>query len=62
MDGLNTTIIIICVAIYFAISVVIGVYFKRRAEKGVGEFYVAGRSIPGMIVALGYYSTFLSTA
>ncbi|NHV60007.1 MAG: hypothetical protein HA492_01170 [Candidatus Verstraetearchaeota archaeon] len=62
MDGLNTTIIIICVAIYFAISVVVGVYFKRRAEKGVGEFYVAGRSIPGMIVALGYYSTFLSTA
>ncbi|MEM0232346.1 MAG: sodium/solute symporter [Candidatus Methanomethyliaceae archaeon] len=57
-----TTIIIVCIILYFAVTIVIGIYFKKRAEKDISEFYVAGRSIPGMIMALGYYSTFLSTA
>ena len=59
---METILIVTCIVIYFAITIIIGVYFKRRAEKNVSEFYVAGRSIPGMIMALGYYSTFLSTA
>ncbi|MCC6013864.1 MAG: hypothetical protein LM593_05805 [Candidatus Verstraetearchaeota archaeon] len=59
---METTLIAACIIAYFIVSIIIGVWFKRRAEKSVSEFYVAGRSIPGMIVALGYYSTYLSTA
>jgi SSS family transporter len=59
---METTLITVCIIAYFIVTIIIGIWFKRRAEKSVSEFYVAGRSIPGMIIALGYYSTFLSTA
>ncbi len=39
----------------------IGWRFRRRASRGVEDFYVARRSIPGWVVSLAFFSTFAST-
>ena len=49
------------IAVYLAICLGIGWYFKARASEGVSEYYVARREIPGWIVSLAFFSTFAST-
>ncbi len=47
--------------VYLGLCLGIGWYFRRRAERGVADFYVAGRSVPGWVVSLAFFSTFAST-
>lgn len=48
-------------AAYLAACLAIGWHFKRRAGRGVDDFYVAKRSVPGWVVSLAFFSTFAST-
>ena len=48
-------------AVYLAACLGVGWYFSSRASKGVSEFYVAKREIPGWVVSLAFFSTFAST-
>ncbi len=48
-------------AAYLAVCLAIGWHFKRKAERGVDDFYVAKRSVPGWVVSLAFFSTFAST-
>lgn len=54
-------IIIVLMVVYMIFSLWIGYYFKQKAQKGVSEYYVAKREIPGWVVSLAFYSTFIST-
>jgi Na+/pantothenate symporter len=54
-------IILFMVCAYMVLTLYIGYYFKKAADKGVSEYYVAKREIPGWVVALAFYSTFIST-
>ncbi len=47
--------------VYLAACIGIGWYFRRRASRGVDDFYVARRSVPGWVVSLAFFSTFAST-
>lgn len=53
--------IILTVFVYLGICMGIGVYFQRRAARGVDDFYIAKRSVPGWVVSLAFFSTFAST-
>lgn len=44
---------------FFCLSA--GWWFQRRASRGVKEYFVAKREIPGWVVSLAFYSTFVST-
>lgn len=53
--------ILLIVLVYLAVPLGIGWYFQRRAARGVSEYYVAKREIPGWVVSLAFFSTFVST-
>lgn len=53
--------VLLALLVYLAVCIAIGWHFRRRASRGVGEFYVAKRSIPGWVVSLAFFSTFAST-
>jgi len=42
---------------YFALSLSIGLYYRRRASKGVDEFFVGGRSIPWWLAGTSMVAT-----
>lgn len=42
---------------YFALSLAIGLYYRRRASKGVDEFFVGGRSIPWWLAGTSMVAT-----
>ncbi len=46
---------------YLAVCLAIGVYFRHKAARGVADYYVARRSIPGWVASLAFFSTFAST-
>lgn len=54
-------VVLLVMIIYVAFCLLIGQWFKKRAASGVDAFYVAKRSIPGWVIALAFYSTFIST-
>ncbi len=54
-------IVLTLTVIYILICLYIGWYFKKRANKGIGDYYVAKRQIPGWVVSLAFFSTFAST-
>ncbi len=47
--------------IYVGGCLYVGWYFKRQASKGVADYYVAKRKIPGWVVSLAFFSTSAST-
>lgn len=47
--------------LYIAMTLYIGWYFKKRASKGINEYYLAKREIPGWVVSLAFFSSFTST-
>ncbi len=57
----NNAIILVAIGIYIVFCVAVGLHFQRKASKGVSEFYVAKREIPGWVVSLAFFSTFTST-
>ncbi|MBX2816797.1 MAG: hypothetical protein KTR24_12390 [Saprospiraceae bacterium] len=54
-------LVLFVTSIYVVFCLAIGWYFKRRAEQGVKEYYIAKREIPGWVVSLAFFSTFAST-
>ena len=53
--------VLLSLLVYLAACIGIGWHFQRRASRGVDDFYVAKRSIPGWVVSLAFFSTFAST-
>jgi len=45
------------VAAYFAISLVIGVFYTRRAGRNLGEFFLSGRSLPWWLAGTSMVAT-----
>ncbi len=47
------------ILLYFLIVLGIGVYFTKRAGSGVGEYFLAGRTIPWFILGVSGVATFV---
>ena len=47
------------ILLYFLIVLGIGVYFTKRAGSGVGEYFLAGRTIPWFILGVSGVATFI---
>lgn len=54
-------LILLALAVYVAGCLGIGWHFERKASRGVEDYYVAKRRIPGWVVSLAFFSTFAST-
>ncbi len=54
-------VVLLVMIVYVAFCLLISQWFRRRAATGVGAFYVAKREIPGWVIALAFFSTFIST-
>ncbi len=55
-------ITLVCIAVYVGLIAYIGWIFQKRASKNVNEYYLANRRIPGWVVSLAFFSTFISTS
>ncbi len=53
--------VLLALLLYLGVCLAIGGYFQRRASRGVDDFYIAKRSVPGWVVSLAFFSTFAST-
>jgi len=53
--------VLVAILLYLAACLAIGWHFQRRASRGVSDYYVAKRSVPGWVVSLAFFSTFAST-
>jgi len=49
------------VVVYLAFCVLVGIYYKRRAEKSFEEYFLAGRTIPTVVLTSSIMATFIST-
>jgi SSS family transporter len=49
------------IAVYFAISLAIGLYFTRRASKSTDEYFLAGRSLPWWLAGVSIVATTFSS-
>lgn len=54
-------VVLVIMVVYTAFCLGIGQYFKRRASQNVHAFYIAKREIPGWVISLAFFSTFIST-
>ena len=54
-------LILSLIFVYVSVCLWIGWFFKQKASKGVKEYYIAKREIPGWVVSLAFFSTFIST-
>ncbi len=54
-------IIITLMLVYGIFCLTAGWWFKKKASKGVSEYFIAKREIPGWVIALAFFSTFIST-
>jgi len=45
------------IALYFAFNLGIGLYYKARAGKNVGEFFLSGRNVPWWLAGLSMVAT-----
>lgn len=49
------------IAVYFAISLSIGLYFTRRASQSTDEYFLAGRSLPWWLAGVSIVATTFSS-
>ncbi|HSR49917.1 MAG TPA: sodium:solute symporter family protein [Acidobacteriota bacterium] len=49
------------IGLYFALVVAVGLYFSRRAGRGLDEFFVSGRSLPWWLLGTSMVATTFST-
>ena len=54
-------VILSWIFVYIAICLYVGWWFKKKASEGVSEYYIAKREIPGWVISLAFFSTFIST-
>jgi solute:Na+ symporter, SSS family len=47
----------VLVFVYFVLSIVIGLYYSKRAGKGMSEFFLSGRSLPWWIAGTSMVAT-----
>lgn len=52
-----TTLDWIIIAAYFALSLAIGLYYYKRAGENIGEYFVAGRSLPWWLAGTSMVAT-----
>jgi solute:Na+ symporter, SSS family len=45
------------IALYFILSIAIGVYYSKRAGKGMSEFFLSGRSLPWWLAGTSMVAT-----
>jgi SSS family transporter len=57
----DTWMIWLLMGVYLAFCLGVGWYFRAKASRGVKDYYVAKRAIPGWVVSLAFFSTFAST-
>ncbi len=55
-------IILSFIAVYVGFIIWVGWIFQKKASKNVNEYYLANRKIPGWVVSLAFFSTFISTS
>jgi Na+/pantothenate symporter len=55
-------ITLLCILVYTGGIILIGWMFQKRASRNVNEYYLANRRIPGWVVSLAFFSTFISTS
>ena len=53
--------ILACMLLYLLGTFAVGWWFRREASRGVKDYYLANRRIPGWVVSLAFFSTFIST-
>ena len=58
---LQNWLVITVLLAYLAGCLAVGRHFQKRAARGVADYYVAKRQIPGWVVSLAFFSTFAST-
>jgi SSS family transporter len=62
MEYLKTHFItLLLTVLYVGGCLMIGWYFKQKAARGISDYYLAKRSIPGWVIALAFFSTSAST-
>jgi len=54
-------IILLMMGVYSVLCLGAGWWFQKRASRGVKEYFVAKREIPGWVISLAFFSTFIST-
>ena len=54
-------IILTLMSVYFLLCLGVGWYFRSKAARGVEDYYLAKREIPGWVVSVAFFSTFAST-
>lgn len=54
-------IVLLLMGIYSVFCLGAGWWFQKRASRGVKEYFVAKREIPGWVISLAFFSTFIST-
>jgi len=57
----QNSVILFLIVVYVAACLGIGWWFKKKASEGVSAYYIAKREIPGWVVSLAFFSTFIST-
>jgi solute:Na+ symporter, SSS family len=45
------------VALYFALNVAIGLYYRRRAGRDIGEYFISGRNVPWWLAGTSMVAT-----
>ena len=53
--------VLLLMATYLLFCLGVGWFFKYQAAKGIQEYFVAKRQIPGWVISLAFFSTFAST-
>ena len=51
----------IIVAVYFLVALLVGLYFARRAARGIESFFVSDRSMPWWLLGTSMVATTFST-
>ncbi len=49
------------VALYFLFNLAIGWYYKARAGKNIGEFFLSGRNVPWWLAGISMVATTFSS-
>ncbi len=49
------------IALYFLIALLVGLYYAKRAGKGIDEFFVSGRQLPWWLLGTSMVATTFST-
>lgn len=52
-----STLDILVIAVFLALTLFVGVYFKKRAQGGLTDFFLGGRNLPWLVAGLSMVAT-----